>query len=211
MQVNRGAAADARSAIQVSDVSGCFLLRCNGRGARAGALARRGGGRSKEMGRRRVTSYTRGRGWGGGAGGCTLPPLLLLPPPYTICWPGHRQLRGMVRPWTSTEVGTMQWPMLVVQLLAAGGRERGQRGKAVSRRRKRHDGEQAAACEKGAVSSSAGHCRTSVHMLTPSAKLSAAQLTEPELPAPTFTHRRGPTGGRSGSAAGPCRWPGPGW
>ncbi len=80
------------------------------------------------MGRRRVTSYTRGRGWGGGAGGCTPPPLLLLPPPYTICWPGHRQLRGMVRPWTSTEVGTMQWPMLVVQLLAAGGRGAGAKG-----------------------------------------------------------------------------------
>lgn len=69
----------------------------------------------------RGTSYMRGRGRGGGGWWRRTPPLLLLPPPYTICWPGHRQLRGMVRPWTSTEVGIMQWPMLVVQLLAAGG------------------------------------------------------------------------------------------
>lgn len=98
------------------------LLRCNGRGARRGALARRRRGQSKGRGRRRETSYTRGRGGGGGGAGCAPRPPLLLPPPYTICWPGHRQLRGMVRPWTSTEVGTMQWPMLAVQLLAAGRR-----------------------------------------------------------------------------------------
>lgn len=166
----------------------------------------------------RGTSYMGGRGRGGGGWWRRAPPLLLLPPPYTICWPGHRQLRGMVRPWTSTEVGIMQWPMLVVQLLAAGGV--GGREAAV---RRQHTAARTRARQQGWVASSwqllprPSACRnlvTSPHLThLPPTATATHRTAHPSNPATQCkrAHRREPTGGRTGSAAGPCRWPGPGW